>query len=770
MSKMQAKGSKIDFLAFKFLGEIKLLSVDKKLLQEDHLNAWRDLRTIDIVTRHNRNSSTYQKRVEDLANKMMKTTSDQRMNLHRDAVEWSEHKANKPLAIVMYYLIQLLKVHLPESTHEEIEFLPEDVKKHFKVTYFDNTSLSRNMIDPFMDASMPFLGWHLLMEWFNINHGIGLHSSVNQIQYEWKKTIPKVAQVGYASHYMCYMKLIEKIEVLASAAIQDINLIKKVDSKISFRSLKKFFGRNVSDVHILQKHLLNEPHDKTRPLKFPLFGIHFKIDGEISENIKADIIKSWKSFSADHVGIASELSKISRSTSKKGTTLPGKVRDMSGYRKIKGKTNKDNPQHNQMWRHIARTINLVTNLDPPKSSEKLILWQILRSVLTVIANKFEPTKFERQIENTVMFYLLIRRLGEVLEEAVKSQSSSNDPGIRCTRAQFMMYYWSTMCYSSTGLKNKQEKTNQRMQFELGRVYFNHLISSQRLNKLYDHMPKYSENSSKDYALEMDQEKETMVSQSTAMKEVIRHRHRMPEQSKNDHSTFGRNFVHSDYALEGQPHASKGLTSAETMITNSDRMNFEVPRKRSSRYPNSITSNKKLLVEHTTDHTSSQTSPQKRKPVEDTLMHSDRSVSIGVKKKQRTNKLVNSSLGSVSQWPTQIFAPMHPSTVEPQNTFHHKISSLKEPEAIQESNTGGKKIILGQIDVEGIGLGGYTSDIYHLNKPPLSSITPVPGPTLPQDGHIHLFDLNKPWEYTSCVEKFSSMLPDLNEPYEDLSVQ
>ncbi|KAH9824179.1 hypothetical protein DFH28DRAFT_944777 [Melampsora americana] len=728
-----------------------ILPVDQQLLKIDHLNAWRDLRTVDIVMRHNKDSFVYQKRVEDLVNKMMKTSPSQRISLHRNALEWSDLKVNRPLGIVFYYLTQLLKIHLPESAHEEIETLPEEIKKYFKATYFQDGSLARDMVDPFMDDSMQSLVINLLMEWLYVDYRSDHHNSVNHRKYILNTTIPKSSQIYYAGHYLCYMKLIEKIEVLEAAAIQDIDLIKRFPMKGSLTSARKLFGREASQPHITRNHLLNNPYDQYRPIKFPLLEYPSKIKGESSANIEFELLRFWSYFSVKHVKIASELSNISGNTSNEGTTFPARVRAMHGYHRLRQNSSKQNSGHHQMWTHIAKTINLVSDLDKPDSAEQSILWQILRSALNVMANNFDPKNCERQIENSVMFYLLLRRLGEVLEVIMEKHCPSTCSDGRCTRAQFMMYYWSLMSYKSTGDRNKQEKTNEWMQFKLGRVYLNHLISAQELNKLYHQMQTTNLD-----ALDMDPQKGISVSHSKMLKAGTRHEHRIPNQSESDFITFGSDVVYPDYALETQPHESKSSTSVQRAISYSDRMNFQVPRKRSSRYPKSITTTKSSLKQDV--KTLVPTSPQKRISVEKSLESLDQTIPTGFQKKPRTKTLVISSLASVSHWPSQNAGPITPFIAGVQNTLHHQSSILKDTGSSQESNTGGEQATSVQIVVN----KGDTSDIKHLNTNPLPQI-------LAQQcsDHIYSLDLNKPWECASGNEGFGIMLPDLNIPWEPI---
>ncbi|EGG02635.1 uncharacterized protein MELLADRAFT_66203 [Melampsora larici-populina 98AG31] len=295
-------------------------AVDQNLLQQDHLNTWRDLRTIDEVVRHNRVASVYSQRMQEWGPKLLKLNSpSQTLITQMDASAWAETKPHRALAMVMYYFIETMKSHSPQNDHKEIESLAVGIEDSSKFKYYYNSVVARQMVNKFMYEYMLKFSWYLLIKQyskgFKADHKGALQSSIEQAIRVWKEKNPQPLQVEYTRHYRQYMRLIEILDPLAAAGIQNSDVIRKVDIRsISLRNARTFLSKYSTDPNKVHKNLVSiSPSDTFRAIKFPLFGYPLDINGKESAAIEATVLDMWKSRGQNDVNFASELIEISRS-------------------------------------------------------------------------------------------------------------------------------------------------------------------------------------------------------------------------------------------------------------------------------------------------------------------------------------------------------------------------------------------------------------------------------------------------------------------------
>ncbi|EGG02641.1 uncharacterized protein MELLADRAFT_109986 [Melampsora larici-populina 98AG31] len=741
--------------------EMQIVSpVDDRLLQQGYLNIWRGVRTIDEVVRHNRSPRVYLERMQKLGPKLLKInpSESQIAAIQRDALEWAKHKPHVNLAVVTYYLIEVMKAHSPEDTHKEIQRLAKGISDRFKFNYPKKSQYARKMVLNFMDTKMSQIGLHLVMEGLSkdsgVDRGVGLDTLINSRTHDWKNSIPKADRAAYTEHYQRYMNLIEVFEILSGAGIQNRNVIKSVNAKTPLRLARKIFSDESSQPRLIHRYLINaKPHDRFQPLELPIFGYAVMIEGGLPAKIEATVRKLWKSSGQDDIRLASRLSANLNTILGGRIYCPKRLRLTRGYRALTTKYTTVDPLYNQMWKRVSRTVIDVVKLEEKNPEERSILWRILGSAFIVSSKDFEREKFERHVENSVMFYLFIRRIGEVLEKAVEIHFPETKPEEKLTRSQFMRYYWALVTYQSVGEKNKKAKTAHAKQFTLGRVYLNHVIASRELKNLYNRL---------------NQEEEAILPRSNIVKGVKRRITGKRTHSQTDRSAWARN---PDDGLETLQKASTSSPAGQSVISdhNRDRLNFKIPRKKSSRYPHSVTSNIAPPDENAITQKALQRSAKKRKLIIDSLVGSHQRIPGGSKKKPRIEAAVSSSSeGGGSQFPTQEAGPRTPSMDLTQNTPHYPHSELQA--ASHDSNTYGELRSSSQPLVETAGAKAKKPENLPLDPELTASILPASGKSFqPSSKHTSSLDLNKPAAYSDDHD-VHIMLPDLNEPLEPISPQ
>lgn len=737
-------------------------AVDQNLLQPDHLNTWRDLRSIDEVVRHNRVTNVYLPRVQEWGPKLLKNNPDQTKITQIEASEWAKSKPHRALAIVMYYLIEIMKSHSPKSQHKDIERLARGIEDSSQFQYYYNSVIGREMVNTFMHDHIRKFSWYLLVEQyskgFKADHKGVSKSLIKKAISDWKGKITEAVQAEYTRHYRRYMSVIESLDVLAAIGVQDRNVIRTVDSsRISLRDARAFFSKHSSDPHTVHKNLVSIARsDKFRALQFPLFGYPLDIDGKKSAEIEATVLDLWKSHSQNDVNFASELIEISRSLPggpflSGEEVCPKRVRETRGYRILIARSKKNNSPYSQMWSHVGRTINLAAKIDKHDSEEQSILWQIIRATFLSLSKDPEIDKCERHIENSVMFYLFIRRVGGVLEEAVQRHFPTAPPGTRVRRSQFMFYYWSLMSHKNRGENHKLEKTVKWMEFDVGRAYLNHLIASKELNEFYNQIKLHREDRPRELVV-LDEEEGPLLHRSRMVKEAERRLQGGHKDSYTDRTSLARGTNNEPGTLQhasnlkSSPYGQKFISDYnQHQIT---KLNFERFWGTSNRSPHVLTSNRGLVTNNALTHISFQPFADKRKSDIASLGGSETEVTASFKKKPRIQAAVSSSSeGAGSHYPAQDAGPTSSTlfTDGTKSTFYRNYPIFKEPPTSQESRTGGLPSSIRPVS-------GETSERSGQPTPPLNLKVPSEDAPGKDESGIRL------------------MLPDLNEPLTPVSSQ
>ncbi|EGG04124.1 uncharacterized protein MELLADRAFT_65157 [Melampsora larici-populina 98AG31] len=579
--------------------------LDKALLKQEHLNTWRDLRTIEEVVRHRKDPWIFRKKVAEFVQQLSKDPTylpDGTQIKSQDIVLKPRYKSLESISLLMSQLKQVLKAHSPQIYHQEIDHIYDTLLKNFKESFVVNRqSMKGTLIYTFMDVTMSQSGLYLWMQNFRdkaVDLNTGMHPLVGKMN-EWKGQVGNTEHVEWSKMYQKYMKLVEVFDILAAAGLQDKDVIlKMVPSDMKLHETNGILFEHSSKPSNLKYYLINnKPHSYPRPLHLPIFGFPFEIDGWNPAEIEDQVHKIWSKLEKSDLEIALELRKPVLDFSQSKIKFPKEVITMKEYQVLMAMTTDSG--YKTMWRSISRSINLVSKLEENNPEAQVLLWHILQLEFKYLSPRnVDPKKAEIQIENSVMFYLFVRRMGEVLEEVFRIFTPT-PPGKRVHKAQCMMYYWSLLLYKPPTVSYKRYNKAKWMQLGLGRVYLDHLLSSQKLNKLYKTM-----------STTQDSDREMPYTSSTP--------------------NFINNLVQSNIGHSPEEIESLGQSPLDFSMDSINRLNFMAARKREENHS-------KQIMDHEIKSDKASDSPSPKRKV---LMHDDPEQMhlTSVSKKPRTKRV------------------------------------------------------------------------------------------------------------------------------------
>ncbi|EGG00419.1 uncharacterized protein MELLADRAFT_111846 [Melampsora larici-populina 98AG31] len=465
--------------------------VDKALLNQDHLNAWRDLRTIEEVAMNRKDSFVFKKKVADFVEDLAKknpSLNDQDWLSSEAIWLWTLNRQNKSLCTLLYYMKQTLKLHLPQHTHQEIDEMAEEIVKNFKFSSQIKDHPVRERIGPFLDSVMTQSGFYLLMQNLKMEKDLNLQMGTHSLWVKvdpWKGIIGTEDQIDYGKSYRQYMSLIEVFDILAAAGLQDKGAILKLTPRsVDLRLARKILAEHAPKARDLHYYLVNDvPYNPPKKLNLPIFGYPFELNGQDSNQVEDQVHKLWSKFEKEDLKIVLKLENPVKTMQKGDVMFPRNFKRMTQFKSLWKM--KDKSKYRYLWGTITRSIGIVLKLDKINSGAHVVFWNIMYSAFKYLPKEeIDPKKVEVQIENSVMFYLLIRRMGIVLAEVFKLHSTTSAPEQEVNKEQCIMYYWSLFNYAPPNGTYKHKDKVKWMKFGIGRVYINHLLASMKLNELF----------------------------------------------------------------------------------------------------------------------------------------------------------------------------------------------------------------------------------------------------------------------------------------------
>ncbi|KAH9811897.1 hypothetical protein DFH28DRAFT_426079 [Melampsora americana] len=457
--------------------------VDRIMTQEDHLDLWRAIRTVEVVADHHKGDndlrdiiSIYTQQIlEPLSLAVPKLVSTQKEHF------WVR-KSGSPLDCILSSFFDITKAYSLPETHSEIDHVEEEIRKGFQTT--SNPKWSQfSRYNSFMDFSLSKINFYLLLR--------GIVKEKNQ-EYSLdsgrlrKEILRKVSELGidgvqYGSWCRQYMHILEAFEELVSMGLQDREvMLGLTPSKCNTHPGSKVLHSLVEDRWNGQRYGINKDSSFDPQVK-PIFLLEDPLKNiQLLGNIGHKARELWALFNQPDLKIAKELVSTNKNHQDNSIGIPEGVKSMSGYIKLLEKVGEDNSQFQHINAHISRCLGLVLKVEADDSEEQLILWKILDSVFNATSTPHQINKFERRIANGLMFYLMIRRFGKVME-SILSMETSQEP---VTKAQCMQYYWYLLTYRDSKIELHPEASDELADFKLGSIYTDYLISLDQLNQFY----------------------------------------------------------------------------------------------------------------------------------------------------------------------------------------------------------------------------------------------------------------------------------------------
>ncbi|EGG03376.1 uncharacterized protein MELLADRAFT_109343 [Melampsora larici-populina 98AG31] len=463
--------------------------VDRILIQDDHLNVWRALRTAEVVANQHKSYSNLGNVVLSYTKQILKPFIEKPKSKFqkKEKVTWVR-KSTSPLHHILSSLVKIIKAHSSPDSHSEIDYVEKDIQNSFQFTLNPTSPhLTRDNFNHFMEFSLSKISFYLLLRGImKEKHQISeINSSTSTLKFLKNLSQFGIDDLQYGSWYRKYMQTFETFEKLLSLGLQNSHvMLALTPSKCSARSARKILVTSAEDNWTARRYITNKDpfvDPKLEPISLledPLKKSQTL--GDLGHKAR----ELWFLFDKPDLEISQELIAMKEKHQTNSIELPEQIRFMVGYMELMKTIGADNDQCKSIDNQISKCLGLVLKVDADDSEAQLILWKILDYVLNATSKPSQLHKFEKRIENSVMFYLLIRRIGKVME-SILSMKVSETP---VTKAQCMQYYWSLLTYRTPQYSPRPEDITKDL--KLGDLYKEHLISSDHLNQFYYKVDQY----------------------------------------------------------------------------------------------------------------------------------------------------------------------------------------------------------------------------------------------------------------------------------------
>ncbi|EGG04852.1 uncharacterized protein MELLADRAFT_64604 [Melampsora larici-populina 98AG31] len=471
--------------------------MEKILLQDENLETWRDIRTIEEVVKQNRDGAIFGKRVNYYIGPILKdcpfgTTANSKID---SKIESSISKVDldisfSPLERLVHQLIQILKGHSEKKEHPKLDCLEAEVSSTLNhLSKNKNQYAVRKIVAPFVDHAMSKIGWNTLLENFQKSMTLLYGSNHSLETFLISSQLKKDDQLQYGVYYRNYMHMFEIFEILVADGLKHQNMICNVD-KIRSQNMKekKILNDHIGGVIDIHRYLINRtPWSGYSWSPVPFFEDPLKTCGHKSTQFSGEVHKIWFIFGGNDHRISNQLGVISEEDlaedHKVSKKLEG-VEDLWSFQKAK---QENVMTYNLVVKHMSRAIDLVSKLDEDDPEILSVLREMFTTSMEFIVKRGDHNERKRVINNSVMFYLFIRRTGNVLSHVLESLFPNTPLEKRVTTAQSMRYYWALTKFRSNHHSKNKEIRWRWLHFGLGQVYEEHLLASDKLNNFYNQM-------------------------------------------------------------------------------------------------------------------------------------------------------------------------------------------------------------------------------------------------------------------------------------------
>ncbi|EGG07198.1 uncharacterized protein MELLADRAFT_106101 [Melampsora larici-populina 98AG31] len=467
--------------------------IEKIMLQDENLETWRDIRTIEEVVKQNRDSTMFGKRLNYYIGPILKDCPSWMTENSQIESSITEVNVNikSPLERLVHQLILILmKGHSKTKEQLKLDLLEAELSNKLnQLSKNKDPRIIRKIVAPFVDYAISKIGWHILLENFQksmtLEYGSNHSLEKHLISYQFKMN----DQLQYGAYYRDYMHMFEIFEILVDDGLKHQNLICNL-AKIQSQKMKetKILNDHTGSAIDIHRHLINRTPWNGHPWSpVPFFEDPLKTYGHKSTEFSEKVHKLWFILGENDRKISNQLGMITEEVLAEDYKVSQKLEGVENLGSFQEAKQDNILTYNLAVKHMSRAIDLVSNLDEDDPEVLSILCEIFTTSIKFIVKKGDYKEQKGVINNSVMFYLFIRRTGNVLSHVLKSLFPNKPLEEKLTTAQSMRYHWSLAKFKSNHYGKDQAMRWRWLNFELGQVYQEHLLASDKLNDFYNQM-------------------------------------------------------------------------------------------------------------------------------------------------------------------------------------------------------------------------------------------------------------------------------------------
>ncbi|KAH9817143.1 hypothetical protein DFH28DRAFT_170002 [Melampsora americana] len=468
--------------------------IEEILLQEENLQTWRDIRTIEEVVKQNTEGSIFQRRVKYYTDAILNDCPFQNTPNSPTKSTATQVDLDKmvPKEALVYHLLQIIKGHSNPTEHTKLDVLGGKILTTFNFVPEMNRKKDKNearrQLLPFLNFALSKIGWHLLLENFQksrpLEHGLNYLPQTYDILKGFKKTGRD--QLKYGAYYRDYMHIFTVFDILVFDGLQNRNMLFNL-YEIKSKPMKE---RKLVDDHIgspndIHRYLINRtPWDGKVWTPVHFYEDPLKTLDPNSSQFSKEIYECWLMFGENDHKILTQLGSILEEDTFGDFKVPFIIKEMENLDFFEAVKDRNKLTYPLVLNYMFQAIDLISTLDEDEPEILSILCEIFTNSLKLIEKKSNFNECKGIVSNSVMFFLFIRRTGNVLKHVLERNFPNTPLRRKLTTVESMGYYWDLTKFKSTHCSKDQTTRWKWLDFELGKVYSDHLLAAEKLETLY----------------------------------------------------------------------------------------------------------------------------------------------------------------------------------------------------------------------------------------------------------------------------------------------